>query len=110
LGGWCAVILTSAGVLAARHRVRRTPGVRRLSAVLFVAPQSDTVLSPLVGASDLSKQFSRPVRDGELTVGWFKEFMGKKWRHREGNEDLDSTADSMSQDDEIRQLVWSPKA
>jgi hypothetical protein len=32
--------------------------------------------------------------------------MGKKWRHREGNEDLDSTADLMSQDDEIRQLIW----
>jgi hypothetical protein len=106
LAGWCAVILTGAGVVAARHRVRRTPGVRRLSAVLFVAPQPDAVLSPLAGSSDLGKQFSRPVRDGELTVGWFKEFMGKKWRHREGNEDIDATADLMSQDDEIRQLVW----
>lgn len=106
LAGWCAVILTGTGVVAARHRVRRTPGVRRLSAVLFVAPQPDTVLSPLVGSPDLAKQFSRPVKNGELTVGWFKEFMGKKWRHREGNEDLDSTADLMSQDDEIRQLIW----
>jgi hypothetical protein len=106
LAGLCAVILTGAGVVAARHRVRRTPGVRRLSAVLFVAPQPDAVLSPLAGSSDLGKQFSRPVRDGELTVGWFKEFMGKKWRHREGNEDIDATADLMSQDDEIRQLVW----
>jgi hypothetical protein len=106
LAGWCAIILTGAGVVAARHRVRRTPGVRRLSAVLFVAPQPDTVLSPLVGSSGLGKQFSRPVKDGELTVGWFKEFMGKKWRHREGNEDLDSTADLMPQDDEIRQLIW----
>lgn len=108
--GWCAVILTGAGVVAARHRVRRTPGVRRLSAVLFVAPQPDTVFSPLAGAPDLAKQFSRPVKDGELTVGWFKEFMGKKWRHREGNEDLDSTADLMSQDDEIRQLIWGSQA
>jgi hypothetical protein len=106
LAGWCAVILTGAGVVAARHRVRRTPGVRRLSAVLFMAPQPDTVLSPLAGSPDLAKQFSKPVKDGELTVGWFKEFMGKKWRHREGNEDLDSTADLMSQDDEIRQLIW----
>jgi len=45
-----------------------------------------------------------------LTVGWFKEFMGKKWRHREGNEDLDSTADLMSQDDEIRQLIWGSQS
>jgi hypothetical protein len=110
LAGWCAVILTGAGVVAARRRVRRTPGVRRLSAVLFVAPQPDTQLSPLAGSPDLAKQFSRPVKDGELTVGSFKEFMGKKWRHREGNEDLDSTADLMSQDDDIRQLIWSSQS
>jgi hypothetical protein len=110
LAGWCAVILTGAGVVAARHRVRRTPGVRRLSAVLFVAPHPDAVLSPLAGSPRLAKQFSRPVKNGELTVGWFKEFMGKKWRHREGNEDLDSTADLMSQDDETRQLIWDSQA
>lgn len=93
LAGWCAVILTGSGVVAARHRVHRTPGVRRLSAVLPVAPQSGAALSPLGGVPDLARQLSTPVRDGELTVVWFEEFMGKRWRHREGNEDLDSTAD-----------------
>lgn len=60
LAGWCAVILTGVGVVAARHRVRRTSGIRKWSAVRFVAPQPNTVLSPLVGSSDSSKQFHDP--------------------------------------------------
>lgn len=107
LTGWCAVILTGANVIAARHRVRRTPGVRRLSAVLFVAPHPEVVLSPLVEMSTPAKPFSRFVEEGMLTVGWFKEFMGKKWRHREGNEEPDARANHMSQDDEIKRLIWA---
>ena len=90
--------------------MRRPPSVRRLCTVLFVALQPDTVLSLLVAAIDLVRQFSRPMGNGELTVGWFKVFMGKKWRHREGNQDLDSTAGGLSQDDEIRQLLFGTQA
>lgn len=106
LAGWCAVILTGASVVAVRHRVRRTPGVRRLSALLFVAPRPEIVLSLLIEMPALARPFSRFVGDGMLTVGWFKEFMGKKWRHWEGNEEPDVMAGHMSQDDEIKRLIW----
>jgi isopenicillin N synthase-like dioxygenase len=47
LTGWCAVILSGGKISAARHRVRRVPGVRRLSAALFLAPDLDVQLKPL---------------------------------------------------------------
>ncbi len=49
LCGWCALILSGGRIRAARHRVRRVPGIRRLSAVLFVAPDLDVLLKPLKG-------------------------------------------------------------
>lgn len=107
LAGWCAVILTGANVVAVRHRVRRTPGVRRLSAVVFVAPSPGIVLSPLIKTPDPARPFSKFVEDGMLAVGWFKEFMGKKWRHREVNDESDVMADQISQDDEIPRLIWA---
>lgn len=104
LAGWCAVILSGGRVSAARHRVRRTPGVRRLSAVLFVAPDLDVKLKPLGGLQP-ARAFSGTIMRGELDVDTFKEVMGKRWRWREGNEEMDS-ADSMSQDNEIEKMVW----
>lgn len=35
----------------------------------------------------------------------FKEVMGKRWRWRKGNGELDY-ADSMSQDSEIEKMIW----
>ncbi|KAJ4169276.1 hypothetical protein NW754_001388 [Fusarium falciforme] len=105
LAGWCAVILSGGCIQAARHRVRRTPGVRRLSAVLFVAPDLDANLQPLEGAKVI-RPFSERVMAGELNVRWFKEVMGKKWRRREGNEELEEGEDTATQDNEIEKLIW----
>lgn len=87
--------------------MRRTPGVRRLSAVVFVAPSPEIVLSPLIKTPAPARPFSKFVEDGMLTVGWFKEFMGKKWRHREGNDEADVMGGHVSQDDEIKRLIWA---
>ena len=106
LCGWCALILSGDRIQAARHRVRRAPGIRRFSAVLFVAPDLDVVLRPLKGDSD-RRSFSKKVMDGRISVGWFKEVMGKRWRWREGNEDLeDGERDDIAQDEDVEELVW----
>ncbi|KUM64591.1 hypothetical protein ACN42_g2513 [Penicillium freii] len=104
LTGWCAVILSGGRVSAARHRVRRAPGVRRLSAVLFVAPDLDVKLKPL-GDSQPIRSFSDTIMRGHMDVETFKQVMGKRWRYREGNEEMNS-ADSLSQDNEIDNMVW----
>ncbi|KAH7210254.1 hypothetical protein BKA60DRAFT_543949 [Fusarium oxysporum] len=85
LAGWCAVILSEGNIRATRHRVRRTPGVRRLSAVLFVAPDFEATLRPLEDVK-VVRPFTKKVTNGQSDVGEFKEVMGKKWRRREGNE------------------------
>ncbi|KAJ5779117.1 hypothetical protein N7457_006837 [Penicillium paradoxum] len=104
LTGWCAVILSGGRVVAARHRVRRAPGVRRLSAVLFVAPDLDVKLKPLGNLQPI-KAFSGSIMHGDLDVAAFKDVMGKRWRYREGNEEMDN-GDALSQDTEIEQMVW----
>ncbi|KAJ5087558.1 hypothetical protein N7456_011174 [Penicillium angulare] len=81
-----------------------SPCIRRLSAVLFVAPDLDVKLKPLDGVS-LARPFSDTIMKGELDIETFKEMMGKRWRYREGNEEMDSK-DSMSQDNEIENMVW----
>lgn len=86
---------------AVRHRVRRTPGVRRLSAVLFVAPDLNVVLKPLICTAQVQKRFSTTVLEGGIDVGWFKEVMGKMSRWREGNEIL-GNGETLTQDEEIR--------
>ncbi|KAK7427738.1 hypothetical protein QQZ08_005676 [Neonectria magnoliae] len=101
LAGWCAVILSGGCIQATRHRVRRTPGVRRLSAVLFVAPDLDIKLKPLDGVQ-ITRPLSQSIMTGEIDVGWFKEVMGRK---REGNEKMEE-ADATSQDSEIEMLIW----
>ncbi|KMP05110.1 hypothetical protein CIHG_03603 [Coccidioides immitis H538.4] len=35
------------------------------------------------------KQFSSEIVNGKVAVEWFKEFMGKRRRWTEGNEELD---------------------
>ncbi|CZR45426.1 uncharacterized protein FPRO_15399 [Fusarium proliferatum ET1] len=106
LAGWCAVILSGGNIRATRHRVRRTPGIRRLSAVLFVAPDVEATLRPLEGVK-VVRPFTKKVIDGQLDVGEFKEVMGKKWRRREGNEKSDDGDDTETQDSEIERFIWA---
>lgn len=113
LTGWCALVLSGGRIPLARHRVRRMPGVRRLSVVLFVAPDAEVKLMPLKSTlregCEKLRPFSRKIMSGGVSVKWFQEVIGKRWRYREGNEVLDeSHADcaSMSQDCEIEKLVW----
>ncbi|KAF8588991.1 hypothetical protein K439DRAFT_492610 [Ramaria rubella] len=83
--GWSAAILSGDRVHASRHRVQATqPGSRRQYAVLFVAPDLDTVLSPRTGNPS---GFSDAIVTGQTTVGQFKDISGRTWRRREGNEE-----------------------
>ncbi|KAJ0422717.1 hypothetical protein BJY00DRAFT_310732 [Aspergillus carlsbadensis] len=105
LTGWCAVILSGGQISAARHRVRRVPGVRRLSAVLFLASDLDVKLRPLEGVEPV-RRMSDAVLRGDMDVESFKEEMGKRWRYREGNEEMEG-GDVATQDSEIERLVWA---
>ncbi|PKY05143.1 Clavaminate synthase-like protein [Aspergillus campestris IBT 28561] len=105
LTGWCAVVLSGGRIRAARHRVRRTPGVRRLSAVLFVAPDLDAKLRPLEGVQAVWP-FSEYIKEGNVDVRSFKEVMGQRWRYREGNEKLDDNDAEFTQDSVIEKLIW----
>lgn len=102
LCGWCAVVLSGGKVAAVRHRVRRMPGVRRLSAVLFVAPDLDVKMAP----AERVEGFSEVVNGGMYDVRWFKEVMGKKWRYREGNGELEVGDDGVEQDIDVDQWIW----
>ncbi|KAK3065184.1 hypothetical protein LTS18_007070 [Coniosporium uncinatum] len=102
LCGWCAVVLTGGKIAAVRHRVRRVPGVRRLSAVLFVAPDLVVKMAP----AERVELFSEAVNEGHFDVRWFKEVMGKKWRYREGNEELAPGNDGFEQDIDVERLIW----
>ncbi len=86
--GWCASILTNDAVKAAKHRVQTTWPLadQRTTAVVFVAPDLDTVLKPTshFGANKVS--WCPEIQEGRLTVGTFKEIISKKWRRREGTE------------------------
>jgi hypothetical protein len=46
------------------------------------------------------RAFSEKIVNCEVSVGWFKDVMGKRWRYREGD------AEHASQDNEIEKLVW----
>lgn len=111
LTGWCALVLSGGRIRATRHRVRRMPGVRRLSAVLFVAADLDAKLMPLNDTleGESMRPFSRKIMNGEVSVEWFKEVMEKRWRYREGNEVLDEghAEEHATQDSEIEKLVWA---
>jgi len=103
LCGWCAHILSGGELRAVRHRVRRQLGIRRLSAVLFVAPDLEVALKPMTAGKPVV-EFSEKILNGEINVKWFKEVMGKRWRWREGNEEL-KDGDEISQDEDIEKLI-----
>lgn len=92
-------MLSGGKVKAVRHRVRRVPGVRRLSAVLFVAPDLDVKLAPTAEVDT----FSDLVNQGNFDVRCFKEVMGGKWRYREGNGGLEGNG--LEQDHDIGHLI-----
>lgn len=87
--GWCGAILSDDRVKAARHRVLSTwpASERRTTAVVFVAPDLDAPLRPLLGQDDGVKKWREEILRGEMTTGAFKEVISKKWRRREGNEE-----------------------
>ncbi|KAL9561151.1 hypothetical protein ACKAV7_014506 [Fusarium commune] len=106
IGADLSKVHNGGNIRATRHRARRTPGFRRLSAVLFVAPDVEATLRPLEGAR-VVRPFAKKVMDGQLDVGEFKEVMGKKWRRREGNEKSDDGDDTETQDSEIERFIWA---
>lgn len=85
--GWCGAILSNDGVYPAKHRVMRTvPALqRRTTALFFVAPDLDAPLKPVDRSSAGKFLWSKRIMEGKLAVGEFKQFMAKKWRHREGS-------------------------
>lgn len=100
----CALVLSGGFIHAARHRVRCVPGVRWFSAVLFVAPDTSMKLEPLDGAKPV-QSLSYGIMRGNIDVEYFKKAMGKRWRYREGNEDMANGA-SATQYEDIEKLVW----
>ena len=70
---------------------------------------------PLLQVSDLHAYYGKShilhgvnfaVERGEISVGWFKEFMGKRWRYREGNAQLgDGDEEHVTQDEDIERLI-----
>ncbi|KAF8242782.1 Clavaminate synthase-like protein [Wilcoxina mikolae CBS 423.85] len=103
LWGLCGQILSGDKIKAVRHRVLKT-GKRRNTAMMFVAPDLDAALKPMCsGWEDMGKRYRKEVEEGGMSVGEFKEFIGKKWRHREGNEDIEE--DVGSQDDVIEKFL-----
>ena len=62
--GWCSAIPSGDKIRATRHRVQTTlPGTRRLSAVLFSAPDINTILRPLNGNG---AGFCDEIRNGQV--------------------------------------------
>lgn len=70
---------------------------------MFVAPDLDVALRPLPAAKQTAR-FSTAVTSGEISVSWFKEFMGKRWRYREGNAQLED-GEHVTQDEDIERLL-----
>jgi hypothetical protein len=109
LWGLCGQIFSGDKIKAVRHRVLKTssPVTRRNTAVMFVAPDLDAALMPMCPGrekgEDKGRWYSKEVEEGGMSVGEFKEFIGKKWRHREGNEDIEE--DIGSQDDFIEKFL-----
>lgn len=86
LFGWCTTFRSNGRVPAALHRVTSPPAAenpderaerRRVSAVLFVAPQAEASLAPEVAAGERPR--FRGVAAGEL-----RKEVGRKWQYREG--------------------------
>lgn len=89
--GWCGAILSDNRARAAKHRVLKTrpAGSRRTTAVVFVAPDMDVVLKPMVpniGGGSGRTKWRDEILNGDITVREFKPQISKRWRRREGNE------------------------
>lgn len=86
--GWCAAVLSNNVVKAAKHRVLKTwpRADRRTTAVIFVAPDLDTVLRPVIHCDAETGGWCPDIQEGRITVRGFKEIISKKWRRREGTE------------------------
>lgn len=84
LFGWCTTFRSNGRVPAALHRVASPPAAaasgterRRLSAVLFVAPDANASLAPEVLPGE------RAAFRG-VTAGNLRKEVGRKWQYREG--------------------------
>jgi hypothetical protein len=97
LGGWSSYILTGGIVPIVRQRERRVPGVRRLGVVLFMDPDLNVELKPVVPVPAQTVRFSQEVLEGRVNLGRLKEIQTRTWSHGEGSSEL--------QDDEIEKLV-----
>jgi hypothetical protein len=102
--GWCGAILSDDTVKAAKHRVLRTNPVqkRRTTAVVFVAPDLDATLKPVI-EQEGSGKWSERIMSGKMSVGEFKQVISKKWRRREGNEEGEVVEGA--QDEEVLAFV-----
>jgi hypothetical protein len=67
-----------------------------------VAPDLDVRMAP----AEKVEVFSEAVNKGHFDVRWFKEVMGKKWRYREGNEELIPGNAGVEQDIDVERLIW----
>lgn len=92
LFGWSAAILSNDRIKAASHRVV-TPTMlavpRRISAIVFVAPDEHVALVPV---GEGSGEWNDRVKEGGVTAAMLKSHIGRKWRRREGTvcaEDVD---------------------
>lgn len=79
--------------------------MRRLSTVLFVAPDLYMSLEPMEGVFPV-RQFSDTVMKSEMDVNTVKQVMGRRWRYREGNEEM-ANGEYATQDTEIEALIWA---
>ena len=70
---------------------------------MFVAPDLDVPLKPLEGVLPVRK-FSDMVMRGDMDVDTFKQVMRKRWRYREGNEEM-VNGEGATQDGEIETLI-----
>jgi len=78
LFGICTAWRSNDRIEAPKHRVDPSLSARRLSAVLFIGPRNDDYLAPILTDND------RVARWRSGAVGDVRNFVARKWRHREG--------------------------
>jgi len=112
LWGWSATILSNGRLQAPLHRVVGDPfQVRRNSAIFFVAPDLDAQLKPRLVLPGEIPMYCPRVTDN-LSVDQFKNWMGARWRIREGSllpeekeEMMKKSFSGMTQDQEIKAFL-----
>ncbi|KAN0050777.1 hypothetical protein ACTA71_003925 [Dictyostelium dimigraforme] len=109
LWGQCSRILSNDKIVAVKHRVVRsneTFNKRRNTAILFIAPNLNTQLSPLnINGDNQLSPFNDDILSGKYDVNFFKDILGRKWRGREGNYD-ENDNESSNYDDNIDQFLY----